>query len=189
MIDTQDHLGPCCDGTGRKASQPRKKIDNFHLFVLLLRSPTQVAPKCVSHQWPTTAHLSRGTLTCAHSGSTPEIARQHLCSTCEGTGGASVGGTANGSSRCLSTPLGDAVGVQAWCVGAVGREEPAKRCLPHTSMTKLASAFACFGRENQRTIGLSTLVATLTTLRQFHLLRVVLGLFSGHGHHGHHGHP
>ena len=30
------------------------------------------------------------------------------------------------------TPLGDAVGVQAWCVGAVGREEPAKRCLPHT---------------------------------------------------------
>ena len=165
MIDTQDHLGPCCDGTGRKASQPRKKIDNFHLFVLLLRSPTQVAPKCVSHQWPTTAHLSRGTLTCAHSGSTPEIARQHLCSTCEGTGGASVGGTANGSSRCFSTPLGDAVGVCRHVVWGAGwaRQNCGRPCLPHTSRTKLASAFACASEGKSANDRRGTPVATIAT--------------------------
>ena len=185
MIDTQDHLGPCCDGTGGKPSEPRKQIDHFHLFVLLLRSPTQVALKCVSHQVPTTAHLSRGTLTCAHSGSASTD------NTCEGTGGASVGGgTANGSSRCLSTPLGGAVGVQAWC--GVGRESRQKRCMPHTWMTKLASAFACFGRGgkiSERGCKIGTLVATITTLRQFHLPRAVLGVFSCHGHHAHYGHP
>ena len=59
--------GKARDGGGGKASEPRKKIDHFHVFVLLLQSPTQIALKCVSHQVSTTTHLSRGTLVHAHT--------------------------------------------------------------------------------------------------------------------------
>ena len=191
MIDTQDHLGPCGDGTGGKPSEPRKKIDHFHVFVLLLQSPTQVALKCVSHQGPTTARLSRGTLTCAHSGSTLGAHQEHTCeSTCEGTGGASVGARRTGrrgaSARHPAMRWACRRGVGAGRV----RERPGRPCLPHTSlMTKLASAFCMLRRENQRTIAGARRSPPSPRVRQFHLPRVVLGVFSGHGHHGHHGHP
>ena len=47
-------------------------------------------------------------------------------------------GTANGSSRCLSTPLGDAVGVRAWCGCGWGDERAGRQCMPRFAV-KLAS--------------------------------------------------
>ena len=75
------------------------------------------------------------------------------------------------------TPLGDAVGVQAWCVGAVGREEPAKRCLPHTL------PFDCRPR------GGRVAHPSSAPARRPRALAAGVGRFSCHGHHGHHGHP
>ena len=142
MVDTQDHLGPCGDGAGGKASEPRKEIDHFHLFVLLLRSPTQVAPKCVSHQVPTTTHLSRGTLTCAHSGSArltaPVRARaerawvhgervvavpQHATRRCGGRAGMVCGGGwARGAGQTVPASHVDDEACVSFCMLREGRE-------------------------------------------------------------------
>ena len=133
---------------GGKACEPRKKIGHFHVFVLLLQSPTQIALKCVSHQVSTTTHLSRGTLTCAHFWSTHVTAPVRARGRSERVGARRTGRRAvlrHATRRC---------GVRAGMVCGRGRlgERAGQRRLPHTSMTKLASAFACFGRENQRTI-------------------------------------
>ena len=70
------------------------------------------------------------------------------------------------------------------------RERPGRPCLPHTSlMTKLASAFCMLRRENQRTIAGARRSPPSPRVRQFHLPRVVLGVFSGHGHLSHLSHP
>ena len=75
-------------------------------------------------------------------------------STCEGTGGASVGARRTGrrgaSARHPAMRWACRRGVGAGRV----RERPGRPCLPHTSlMTKLASAFM-LRRENQRTMAL-----------------------------------
>ena len=76
-------------------------------------------------------------------------------STCEGTGGASVGARRTGrrgaSARHPAMRWACRRGVGAGRV----RERPGRPCLPHTSlMTKLASAFCMLRRENQRTMAL-----------------------------------
>ena len=89
-------------------------------------------------------HLQRGPRGVSRTTSGMSLpSSRETVSTCEGTGGASVGGTANGSSRCLSTPLGGAVGVQAWCGVGRERESAGGFCLPHA---KLAS-FSGKGRK------------------------------------------
>ena len=80
------------------------------------------------------------------------------------------------------------------CAGMVWRwaREPAKT-VPASHVDDEACVSFCMlwaGRENQRTrVQIGTLVATITTLRQFHLPRAVLGVFSCHAHHAHHAHP
>ena len=73
------------------------------------------------------------------------------------------------------------------CAGMVWRwaREPAKTVHASHVDDEACVSFCMLwaGRENQRTrVQIGTLVATITTLRQFHLPRAVLGVFSCHGH-------
>ena len=128
--------------------------------------------------------------------------RRSSDSTCEGTGGASVNTQTGGSRRllrCTSTPFGSALGASA-AIGHGARLADAARCTTVCRVGQLGKSRVLktkAGEMRALTVGLEHKQSAESAhptppsprVRQFHLPRVVLCVFSEHGHHGHHGHP
>ena len=165
----------------RQKSPPAPKKDRQLSFICLIASKSNAGRTEVC----LTPSANYSTLITRHP-YMRTLRERSTDNTCEGTGGASV--WVHGE-RVVAVPQHATrrCGGRAGVVCGGERSRPNGVPASHVDDEACVS-FCCFGRENQRTSAIGTLVATITTLRQFHLPRAVLGLFSGHGHHGHHGH-
>ena len=135
----------------RQKSLPAPKKDRQLSFICLNIASKPNADRtevCLAPSVDYNTLIARHPCTCAHSWSTHVTAPVRARGRSERVGARRTGRRAvlrHATRRC---------GVRAGMVCGRGRleERAGQRRLPHTSMTKLASAFACFGRENQRTI-------------------------------------
>ena len=150
-------------------------------------------------------HLQRGPRGVSRTTSGMSLpSSRETVSTCEGTGGASVGGTANGFAvpQHATRRCGVCAGM-VWRWAREGGSRPAaSACLTRSLQASqerggkkrtnagITLDFSGKGRkEANQTRRKSRPTPLSPRVRQFHLPRVVLGVFSEHGHHGHHGHP
>ena len=117
--------------------------------------------------------------------------RRSSDSTCEGTGGASVNTQTGGSRRllrCTSTPFGSALGASA-AIGHGARCTPTRQVAGVKNESQWKMRALTVGLEHKQSAESAHPTPPSPRVRQFHLPRVVLCVFSEHGHHGHHGHP